>query len=66
MKIFFNGRETDAAGAGTIADLVRRKGLNPDRVVVEHNLAVVAREAWESAALAEGDRLEIVTFVGGG
>lgn len=66
MEITVNGKDFDATGAGNVADLVRQRGLSPATVVIEHNLAILPREDWEGTPLAAGDRLEIVSFVGGG
>jgi thiazole synthase len=52
--------------AETIADLVRELDLAPEKVAVERNGAIVPRSTLGEAALAEGDTLEIVHFVGGG
>ncbi|MEY4836858.1 MAG: Thiazole synthase [Pseudomonadota bacterium] len=52
--------------ATTIADLVRELELTPEKVAVERNGAIVPRSTLGEAALAEGDTLEIVHFVGGG
>ena len=46
--------------------LLQQLGLKADRVAVELNREIVARGSWESTPLKEGDRLEIVQFVGGG
>ncbi|MWV26388.1 sulfur carrier protein ThiS [Aurantiacibacter rhizosphaerae] len=58
--------ETRRSPAATIADLVRELGLKPEKVAVEHNGEIAPRSTLEEAALAEGDQLEIVHFVGGG
>ena len=50
----------------TVADLVRDIGLDPAKVAVERNLEIVSRSTLEDVVLADGDRLEIVHFVGGG
>jgi thiamine biosynthesis protein ThiS len=50
----------------TVAALVAQRGLDQNKVVVEHNLAVVPKEEWPKLVLADGDKLEIVSFVGGG
>jgi thiamine biosynthesis protein ThiS len=57
-------REFDAAKdvAGLIADL----GLDVRKVAVERNLAIVPRSLWSQTVLDDGDRIEIVHFVGGG
>ncbi|MDT8280666.1 MAG: sulfur carrier protein ThiS, partial [Erythrobacter sp.] len=64
-SITLNGdpRRTHAA---TIADLVRELELAPEKVAVERNGEIVPRSTLEDAPLVEGDRLEIVHFVGGG
>ena len=52
--------------SSTIADLVRELGLKPEKVAVEHNGEIAPRSTLEQASLADGDKLEIVHFVGGG
>ena len=46
--------------------LVAELGLKGDRVAVEHNGEIVPRAGWGETLLGEGDRLEVVHFVGGG
>jgi sulfur carrier protein len=46
--------------------LVTELGLKGDRVAVEHNGGIVSRASWAQTILNEGDRLEVVHFVGGG
>ncbi|MGB9688601.1 sulfur carrier protein ThiS [Thermogutta sp.] len=66
IRVLING-EWQAVPAGTtIAELLRRWGLAEKPVAVEHNLQVVPRARHEQTTLSEGDRLEIVTLVGGG
>ncbi|HEY6814278.1 MAG TPA: sulfur carrier protein ThiS [Croceibacterium sp.] len=50
----------------TIAELVVELGLKPEKVAVEHNGTIAPRSTLAHAALADGDVLEIVHFVGGG
>ena len=50
----------------SLADLVRELGLKSDRVAVEHNGEIASKSSWPETKLVEGDRLEIVHFVGGG
>jgi sulfur carrier protein len=66
MKVLLNGKEIDIADNSTIAGLIEHKALNPDTIVVEHNLVIVRKEEWPSIVLSPADKLEIVTFVGGG
>jgi thiamine biosynthesis protein ThiS len=67
MRLVINGEEREiAAVQPTLAVLVELLGMKSDRVAVELNRAIVARERWPDTPLREGDRLEIVHFVGGG
>lgn len=50
----------------TLEDLVRELGLKLDRVAIEHNGAIAPRPDWSETIVADGDKLEIVHFVGGG
>lgn len=61
-----NGKPRTVASGLTVAGLLAELGLDPRTVAVERNLDIVPRGAYASQALAEGDRLEVVTFVGGG
>lgn len=69
MHLVINGqpREFPALAAGaTVQDLLAALGLKQDRVAVEHNGAIVSRPAWATTPVADGDKFEIVHFVGGG
>jgi thiamine biosynthesis protein ThiS len=66
MKLQINGEAHDFNSPLTLAGLVDHLGMKADRVAVELNRSIVARELWPKTNLAEGDRLEIVHFVGGG
>jgi thiamine biosynthesis protein ThiS len=66
MKIILNGEERALDEASTLAQLVDQLGMKPDRVAIERNRNIVSRAEWPATQLAEGDRLEIVHFVGGG
>ena len=50
----------------TVASLVAELGMKADRVAVELNLEIVPRARWETTSLKQGDKLEVVHFVGGG
>ncbi len=52
--------------SSTVLGLVESFGLKPQKIAVERNLEIVPRSAYGEVALAEGDRIEIVNFVGGG
>lgn len=66
MKLTVNGEEREVAGPMTVLGLVESFGLQPQKIAVERNLEIVPRSAYGEVALAEGDRIEIVNFVGGG
>ncbi len=66
MKIQINGEEKSYEGPLTLASLIANMGLKSDRVAVELNRDIVRRDQWPATELADGDRLEIVHFVGGG
>ncbi len=66
MKITVNGEPQEVADGLTVAGLLTLLGVRDERVAVEVNVDVVRRDARAARALAEGDRVEIVSFVGGG
>lgn len=66
MRLLLNGEERDVAGVVTIADLVALLGLDARKVAVERNLEIAPRSTYADTPLADGDRIEIVTFIGGG
>ena len=65
LRIHVNGDTRDVA-ARTILALVDELALDPRKVAVERNLEIVPRSLHAQTALAEGDRIELVQFVGGG
>ncbi len=69
MQIVLNGQARDFSlepGRATLEELVAVLGMKPDRIAIERNGDIAPRARWEQTPLAEGDRLEIVHFVGGG
>ena len=65
MPITVNGKEKTAHPA-SVAALLTELGLDPARVAVEYNRAILPAAAFVATALKDGDELEIVQFVGGG
>jgi len=65
MQVIVNGEPTDTA-AQTIAELLAQLGLADRPVAVERNASVVPKRHHADTPLADGDRLELVTLVGGG
>ena len=66
MKVQVNGAEREFSSPLSLASLIEQLGMKQDRVAVELNKDIVPRDRWSQTALSEGDRLEIVHFVGGG
>lgn len=66
MKLQINGDDRDFTAPLTLAGLIEQLGMKQDRVAVELNRDIVPRDKWPQTNLSEGDRLEIVHFVGGG
>jgi thiamine biosynthesis protein ThiS len=67
MKLQINGEERSFDPAvPTLAALVEALGMKPDRVAIQLNRDIVPRDRWSATTLNEGDKLEVVHFVGGG
>ena len=66
MKLIINGDERSFEAPLTLQGLIEQLGMKSDRVAVELNREIAQRSQWASVELKDGDRLEIVHFVGGG
>lgn len=66
IRLFVNGEEHRVAQGLTLADFLQKLELPATRLAVERNRDVVPRERYHAVQLEDGDRLEIVTLVGGG
>ena len=66
MQLIINGEKRSFGELASLAALVEQLGIKGDRVAVELNREIVARSRWSETPLRDGDRLEIVHFVGGG
>jgi thiamine biosynthesis protein ThiS len=66
MKLTINGESRTFEAVADVAALVATLGLDPRKVAVERNLEIVPRSAYGRTPLADGDRIEIVHFIGGG
>ncbi len=66
MQITINGEVENLDGAMSVADLLARRRIEPVRVAVEINEDIVPRKTFAETMIRDGDRIEIVTFVGGG
>ena len=65
LNVTING-DTKRVGPGTVAEMVRALGLNPEKLAVERNREIVPRGSLDQVMVEEGDVFEIVHFVGGG
>ena len=66
MKLWVNGEERAVEAVADVAGLVAALGLDSRKVAVERNLEIVPRSTYGATPLADGDRIEIVHFIGGG
>ncbi len=66
ISIVVNGETRSAAPGATVTQLLETLGIHGGRVAIERNLQIVPRSAWNETFVADGDRYEIVQFVGGG
>ncbi|MBM4123408.1 MAG: sulfur carrier protein ThiS [Nitrospira sp.] len=66
MQIHVNGEQRAAQAGSTVADLLRELDIRPDRVAVEVNREILEKGAFDARGLKDGDRIEIISFIGGG
>jgi len=66
VKLTVNGEERSFRGIADVAGLLSALELDPRKVAVELNLEIVPRSTYAATRVRDGDRLEIVQFVGGG
>jgi sulfur carrier protein len=67
MQLKINGETYSPSGSGSISALLSELGIDPSGVAaVEVNMEIIRKKDFDSTALRDGDRVEIVNFVGGG
>lgn len=66
MQVQLNGEAREIEPGMTVADLVVQLGGDPRGIAIERNLEIVPKSQHGAVLLEEGDRLEVVQFVGGG
>ena len=66
MVITLNGERFELDRPLSVTDLLARLEIDPRRVAVEHNLNIIRRNTFPEVVVKDGDRIEIVNFVGGG
>jgi sulfur carrier protein len=65
VNIELNG-ETRSVPAGTVKELLESLEIDSKRVAVELNMEILPKADYETRTIADGDKIEIVHFVGGG
>jgi sulfur carrier protein len=66
MKIVLNGNPKEITDGATVRSLLDALKLKPETVAVELNLGIVPKKEYETKRLKESDKIEIISFVGGG
>jgi sulfur carrier protein len=66
MNILINGETKTISNELNLRDLLKYFSLPQERVAVELNKKVVRKQDWETIKISDGDKLEIIHFVGGG
>lgn len=69
MNLLINGQSRDfpnLSSGATVQDLLNALALKADRIAVEHNGSILSRSTWPATPVSDGDKFEIVHFVGGG
>ena len=66
MRVTANGKPYDVDQSITVGEFVRKRGLDPQLIVVEHNGEALERSRYDRVRLTEGDHLELVRAVAGG
>jgi thiamine biosynthesis protein ThiS len=66
INLQVNGKEVQLDGPTPLLAYLEKLGVSPRAVAVEHNGAIIERDAYATTTLGEGDALEIVRMVGGG
>ncbi|OGU14036.1 MAG: thiamine biosynthesis protein ThiS [Geobacteraceae bacterium GWC2_53_11] len=66
MKIILNGESLETVEGASVETVLKQLGISRERVAVELNTDIVPKADYEKQLLSDGDKIEIVHFVGGG
>ena len=66
MTIFINGESKYLAAGLNLNELLKHFSLPSERIAIELNMEVIRKKDWENIKLNDGDKLEVIHFVGGG
>lgn len=66
VKIIVNGKPVEVNGQMRMDIFLKKRGFEEGKVIVEYNGVILTSKEWKNVILSPEDRMEIVTFVGGG
>lgn len=66
MKIILNGQEVELTESLSVQELLEKYELNLVQIVVEINLNIIARDEYDKTFLSDNDKIEVISFMGGG
>lgn len=66
MKVFINGETKEITSQLNLSELLKLFSLPQERIAIELNREVVRKKDWETIQVSDGDKLEVIHFVGGG
>lgn len=66
MILTLNGQQESMEKSVSLDALITARKLCPEKIVVEHNFRIIAKEDWSKVMLKDQDMIEIISFVGGG
>lgn len=66
INVTINGKTESIAAGISLQSLLKLLGIQSERVAIEYNREIIDRNRFDALQMKEGDRLEIITFVGGG
>lgn len=64
--ITVNGKPVEGFEGKTVANILESEGFDTSRIVVEKNLEIITRDMYDKTLLSDNDKLEVLSFVGGG
>lgn len=66
MEALINGTKTSLQSGTTLYGLITLYQLKPEVVIIEHNGNIIKQQYWDKTIIKENDRIELISFVGGG
>ncbi len=66
MKLIINGKNKEFSNSYTLHEIIAQCSANAEHVIAEINGSIIKSHQWQTTNIADGDAIELVTFVGGG